>query len=411
MTNRDLFHATMRWENDGQLLHVGQGFNVPYKRWYKEGLPAHVVNTDWVQLTGQENLYDYFNVSGFLFSPRYLDDDARVHISQFCVPPYPTRILSDDDRVRVSINALGNTLREISDKQSHRRDDGTFIGSPPYEIDFAIKTPADYLDNRYRYVGNTEKRFDRNWLLLHAAEYRQQQDFISSLFVHGPFAFLRELVGTEMAMVLPYEEPEMVRMILQDHLDTVMAASEEVIRSIRHDASYVWEDCCGSTGPFISPAIFEEQFAWWYREWKDFTKSMGIDWALLDTDGNPAPLVAAWYENGIDCILPWEVNAVDMLKMAENFPNYVMMGGIYKHIFEPNDISQIGKFSTGDVIEAINLELERVLPMMCRRGGYFPSLDHGAHWAISFDAYNHYAEKLLQYGKANQVTRPFKTYS
>ena len=39
------------------------------------------------------------------------------------------------------------------------------------------------------------------------------------------------------------------------------------------------------------------------------------------------------------CIVykPYKVNPVDMLKLAEEFPDYAMMGGIFKHMFEPAD--------------------------------------------------------------------------
>lgn len=55
---------------------------------------------------------------------------------------------------------------------------------------------------------------------------------------------------------------------------------------------------------------------------------------MLDTDGNPTPLVGNWHEAGVDCIQPYEVNSVDMLKLADEYPDYVMMGGIYKHYSE-----------------------------------------------------------------------------
>ena len=67
---------------------------------------------------------------------------------------------------------------------------------------------------------------------------------------------------------------------------------------------------------------------------------------MLDTDGDPSPLVRLWYEAGVDCMQPWEVNAVDMLKFAEEYPQYVMMGGIYKHMFEPGHPGHVGRFQT-----------------------------------------------------------------
>ncbi len=235
---------------------------------------------------------------------------------------------------------------------------------------------------------------------------QEQVDFPVALHVHGPFAFLRELVGTENAMVLPYTEPALIRQMLEDHLDTCMAASVPVIEACRPDMCFVWEDCCGSSGPFIAPAIFEAMMVPWYRAWKDYLLSMGVPWIMLDTDGDPSPLVPLWYAAGVDCMQPWEVNSVDMLRIAREYPDYVLMGGIYKHMFEPNDPAQVGRFRTTDVYEAIDHELERVVAPMAKRGGYIAALDHWAFWGTSYRGYCYYSERLAErYGKANQSTR------
>ena len=191
---------------------------------------------------------------------------------------------------------------------------------------------------------------------------------------------------------------------------TSMAAAAPLIQACRPDMCFVWEDCCGSTGPFIAPDIFDEIMAPWYREWKDFLVSVGVPWIMLDTDGNPSVLVRHWYEAGVDCMQPWEVNSVDMLRFAGEYPEYVMMGGIYKHIFEPADKAQVGRFLISDPFEAIDEELERVVGYMVRRnsarGGYIASLDHWAFWGVSYPGYRHYCLRLSErHGKANKVTR------
>lgn len=393
MTNRELFHATMRGENGDKLLYMEQGFNIPHEEWIKDGMPPHVQNVDFAQLTEYENLYDHTNVSGHLM----------CRFEQFCVPPFEMKILEEKDGRRTVVGPNG-------DVRVHRTDSkpGTPYGSIPHEVDFAFKTLRDYEENRFRLVGNIDKRYDKKWLEENKEAIRNQGDFIVALWVNGPFAFLRELMGTENAMVLPYIEPDMIKMMLDDHLKTSMEASEPVIKALKPDIGFVWEDCCGSTGPFISPSIFEEFMAPWYRAWKDYLVSMGVNWITLDTDGDPSPLVRLWYENGVDCMEPWEVNSVDMLKFAEEYPQYVMMGGIYKHMFEPDDPAQVGRFSSTNVREAINEELERVLKPMKKRGKYIASLDHWPFWNVKYNDYLYFQGQLeSKYGKSNRVTRNF----
>lgn len=385
MTNRELFHATMRRENGHEMLHMEQGFNIPYEQWLANGLPQDVANVGSVELTPGKSLHDHMNVAGYLFCRH----------NQFSIPSFEGKILEEKDGRRTYMNGNGVTLMV--------RTDG--VGSPPHEIDFTIKTPRDYEENRFRVVGNIEKRYDQQWLDENAPKMRSQQDHPVTLHVHGPFAFLREFLGVENSMILPYIEPDMIRLMLQDHLETSMASAAPVIEACKPDMSFVWEDCCGSTGPFIAPNIFEELMAPWYRSWKDYLVSMGVPWIMLDTDGDPGGLTKHWYEAGVDCLQPWEVNSVDMLKFAEEFPHYVMMGGIYKHMFEPGDPAQVGRFNSADIHQAIDEELERVVKPMLKGGGYIAALDHWAFWGTTYDGYRYYAKALEKYGKANNATR------
>ena len=338
------------------------------------------------KIPAHPTLFDHFNVAGYLM----------CSFDQFFLPAFEERTIKEGDGRRTYVNRQGVTLQ--------MRTDGG--GSPPHEIDFAIKTPADYAAHRERLLGSAPARSDATWLAENGPLFRQQQDHPISVWVHGPFAYLRELMGVENAMVLPYTEPGMIRLVLQDHLDKSMAAAAPVIEACRPDMCFVWEDCCGSSGPFIAPDIFEAMMAPWYRAWKDYLVSMGVPWIMLDTDGDPSPLVRAWYDAGVDCMQPWEVNAVDMLKFAQDFPDYVMMGGIYKHIFEPGDPTQVGRFQTTDLCEAIDRELERVVSPMRARGGYIACLDHAAHVGTTYAGFRYYCDRLMERnGKANRVTR------
>ena len=397
MTNRELFHATMRRENGVKLLHMEQGFGIRYRDWLKEGLPPHIGDTALGKASIDQvpDLYDYFNVAGYL----------ECTFDQFCVPAFEEKTVEVTEGRRVFTDERGVTLMQRTDGLEGDVRQVVLGHSPPHEIGFTIREPGDYEANRYRFVGNIDKRVDHAWLEQSSTKFREQQDHPVTLRVWGPFSFLRGFVGVENAMILPYTEPDMIRLMLSDHLETCRAAAGPVIKACEPDMCYVWEDCCGSTGPFIAPNIFEEIMAPWYREWKDYLVSMGVKWIMLDTDGNPAPLVRNWHEAGVDCIQPYEVNSVDMLKLAEEYPGYIMMGGIYKHMFEPGDPAQVGRFGSSDIHRAIDEELERVVKPMTKRGGYIASLDHWAFWGTTFEGYKYYSERLERYGKANRGTR------
>ena len=387
MTNRELFHATMRRENGDRLLHYELGYNArSLEAWYQEGLPRHVLVPELFGVAPTPDLFDFMNICGF----------AMCRFEQYYIPDFPTEVIEEREATRVVRNRLGNVIEH--------RTDGR--GSLPLGIDFAIKTHAGYLQRRERIIGRAEERATDVYLQDIALRIRDQQDHIVGLWVHGPFAFLRELLGTEGAMTAPYYEPEMVRMMLADHLHTAKAAGARVIEAVRPDCSYVWEDCSGSTGPFIAPDVFREFDLPWYREWKRFLLDMGVPWVVVDTDGDPTPLVGLWMEGGVDCMLPWEVNAVDILEIARDHPALNLAGGIYKHVFEPGSPTQVGRFETQDARREIDRELERVVAPLRKRGGYVIGLDHAVHEGVRYADFVYYCDRLAaSYGKANRATR------
>lgn len=299
----------MKRENGDLLLHMEQGFNINYGAWLKNGLPAEVSNATGPPVDENNNLFNHMNVAGYLF----------CSFDQFRIPPFEEKTLDVSDGRKTYTNERGATLKI--------RDDGG--DSPPHEVDYVIKSPTDYQKNRYRFIGNIEKRYDADSLRKKGPKMRAQKNHPVTISVRGPFGFLREFLGVTNSMILPYTEPEMIKLMLKDRLETSMASAEPVINACKPDMCFVWEDCCGSTGPFMAPDIFLSIMAPWYRSWKDYLVSMGVPWIMLDTDGNPSPLIRHLYEAGVDCLQPWEVNSIDMLKFAAEFPEYVMMGGIY----------------------------------------------------------------------------------
>jgi len=386
MTNRDLFHATMRRENGENLLHVIQGFDVVLSDWQAQGLPPELALPPFWGLSPAPDLFDQSNTCKF----------AYVGWEQFYVPAFDEELLEETATRVTRRNSRGNTAQI-------RTDGGASL---PHEIDFAIKGPDDYARLRERLVGQVSGRVESQVLADAASALRRQQDHLVSLWVHGPFGYLRELLGVEQAILLPYTEPNLTQQILDDHLQASMACAESIIADTRPDLSYVWEDCCGSSGPMVSPPAFRRFYLPWYQAWKGFLREHGVPWVVMDTDGDPTPLVGLWIEAGVDCILPWEVNSVDMLAAAEMYPDLVFMGGIYKHMFEPDAPEQVGRFPSDDVQQAIEAELARVVAPMQRRGGYIPSLDHWVYRAVHYPDFAFYCRLLeSEYGVANQSTR------
>jgi hypothetical protein len=160
MNNRELFHATMTGENGRRLLHMEQGFNIVYDQWLKDGLPPDVINCDFPVLGKNLSLYDYMNVTGYLY----------CFVEQFCVPAFDEKIIEETQDTRVYRNKNGVVLKE----RTRASVKGTAGFSPPQELEFAIASEKSYMENRFRLTGNMETRVNRGWIEKNAAIYKIQ---------------------------------------------------------------------------------------------------------------------------------------------------------------------------------------------------------------------------------------------
>ena len=112
------------------------------------------------------------------------------------------------------------------------------------------------------------------------------------------------------------------------------------------------------------PPLFQEFMLPYYREYISCCKTLGIKHFMVDSDGNNDVLLPLFIEAGVNIFSPFEVPAGnDVREVRKRYPELVIAGGIDKRsLFEDFD--------------AIRREVDRVVPWMWERGGYFPSLDH-----------------------------------
>ena len=105
----------------------------------------------------------------------------------------------------------------------------------------------------------------------------------------------------------------------------------------------------------------------------------------VDTDGFCDVAIPLYMEIGMDYINPFEVaSGCDVVRTGREYPNLLIHGGFDKRIIAS------GK-------EAIDKEVDRIMPVMVKRGGYFPTCDHGVPWEVSFENYLHYRKRMLEF--------------
>ncbi len=137
----------------------------------------------------------------------------------------------------------------------------------------------------------------------------------------GFFGYPRELLGVKNLLTLFYDDPALMHRIIGDHLELLLALYEPVIRDLRPDFAFIWEDMCYKNGPLISPHTFREFMLPAYQTLTRFLKQMGVKIIIVDSDGNVDKLIPLWLEGGVTGLLPFEVKAGgDVLKVRKQYP-------------------------------------------------------------------------------------------
>ena len=105
----------------------------------------------------------------------------------------------------------------------------------------------------------------------------------------------------------------------------------------------------------------------------------------VDSDGDCRPVIPLYQELGADCFSPFEVaSGCDVVALRKEYPNLLMRGGIDKRILAA------GK-------EAIDREIDRIMPFMTAQGGYIPTCDHGVPEEVDFESFIHYRSRLREF--------------
>ena len=142
---------------------------------------------------------------------------------------------------------------------------------------------------------------------------------------------------------------------------------------------------CFKNGPLISPEHFKAFMTPRYRKLMELARSRGIEAIIVDTDGDCLKLIPLFLEVGVDCLMPFEVQAgMDVVAIGKQYPELGIMGGIDKRALSE------GK-------ESIKREVDRVLPFFCTRGRFVPPLDHTVPPNVPLESFRWYLECVRQY--------------
>lgn len=361
MNNRERFLAVMNFQKPDRPCHLEHGFwDETYARWRKEGLPEDVVLPDLFFRSPANDLFGYFDVTKI----------AYVMVEQYYIPAFPDETITLTADERLFRSSRGVLTRE------RRRN-----ASIPQFLDYPIKGREDYETYRARLTGSPDQRYREDWAAQMSFLSSQDRDIVAT-HMDGFFGYPRELLGVERLLTMYHDDPGLMHTLIGDHLELLMALYEPVVRDLRPDFAFIWEDMCYKNGPLISPRTFREFMLPAYQKLTRFLKQLGVKHIIVDSDGDVTKLIPLWLEGGVTGLLPFEVKAGgDVRKVRQQYPHLQIIGGVEKHCLEHGRAE-------------IDAELRRVLPEMLAHGGYCVALDHWVHPEIPLENFRYYVEQV-----------------
>ncbi len=185
---------------------------------------------------------------------------------------------------------------------------------------------------------------------------------------------LRGLMGPAGASFMLYDDPELVREIMQARIHDFEKYTIPLIERIRPDILAAGEDCCYNHGMLLSPEHFREFCTPFYRRVCEVARDCSVDMVAIDTDGNAMELVPIVEECGVNAIFPFEVKAGnDLFVLRERHPRFILMGWLDKEVVNEGNS------------HLIHDEIMSKVPPLLEKGGYFPNGDHGIQPPITFE--------------------------
>ena len=387
------------------------------KRWHKEGLPIKkypkvpisVINTTsslyttvWKHfLMKEKTLFEtvynepernleipdgigvlgggiYFPSQGFCLDydiKNYFNMDSQQNVvcaEHLCYPQFKPEIIYEDEKYIDYID-LDGCKRRFSKQQQ----------VIPAGLEWPIKgwdTWNEIKSERMK-LDNIKDRLPSNWNEL-VKKYKNR-DFPLALggYPCGIFGTLTHLVGYENLFLFYYDEPDLIKDILDRITDIWIALWEEVLSYTSVDLCNLWEDISSGKGSMVSPAIIKEFVLPYYKKISNFLKSKKINTFLVDTDGDCNELVPLFIKAGVNGMYPMEVSAgMDVVTLRKKYPDFLLMGGIPKL-----DI-RFGKEKIDEFLEPVK--------WLVKQGGYIPFGDHLIPPEVGWSEFKYYREKL-----------------
>ena len=337
------------------------------ERWKEQGMPQDV---------DRAQLFDY-------------DPPARAGLGKLgwteaaFEPGFEEKILEDRGEYEVVQDTAGRAVLYFRNRRS---------GFMPEYLEHPVKDRKTWEEDvKWRLAPDTAERYADLDERMRVSREKAARGLMVTQGLIGGYMYLRSLIGPTELLYVFYDDPGLIH----DCMETWLTLADRVIsvhqQHVTLDELFLAEDICYNRGPLISPEMIREFLVPYYEQLIGNTCRRQIDrsrhlYLQIDTDGWAEPVIPLYRGLGMDVMSPFEVAAgCDVVAIGRQYPDLALFGGIDKRILATST-------------EAIDRELERILPAMRERGGYIPTCDHGVPEEVPYANYLHYRRRCVELG-------------
>lgn len=368
MTPRERFHACMNYQPVDRVPNHEVGVWVQTKqRWRQEGLATDDLTWDW--FVGQER-WD-------------LDPREYIKVRTEMFPPYEEKVISTEGDTEIIQRSNGVVSKALITGTA----EGMRMSMDEY-ISFPVETPADFQELKKRYRPSTPSRYPDYWKQFLLPGWQQRQHPLvlgENCSIQGYYWRAREWMGTENLSYAWYDEPEMMHEMMEFVTDFTIETTRPFLEAgIKPDYVFINEDLSMKNGPLLSPKTYVEFILPELKRLVAFFKSHGVDWVVIDSDGNCELVLPYFLEAGVDGIWPLERTAgMDPLAIRKKFGRDLRLWG------------GVDKRELAKDFAAIDAHLHTFEPLIAE-GGFIPTVDHLVPPDVSLANFEHYMTRKHQ---------------
>lgn len=298
------------------------------------------------------------------------------------VPNFDNIVLEDRGETEIVQDFAGRKVLYFKNRRS---------GFMPEYVDHPVKDWKTWEENvKWRLAPDAPGRFNDLNKKIEDAKSAAANGLMICQNLIGGYMYLRSLVGPEGALYMFYDAPDLIHDCMKSWFELADAVTARHQEHLTFDELFLAEDICYNHGPLISPDMIREFLFPYYQQLITNVKARQIDksrkmYIQIDTDGNCLPVIDLYRELGMDMMSPFEVaSGCDVVAAGKKYPDLIISGGFDKRILAQGR-------------DAIDREIERIFPVMHKRGGYIPTCDHGVPEEVSWQDYLYYHQRCMEF--------------